>query len=364
MKRQPLLPFLAITAALLFSACGLGLDPASNTSDDTVISLKLGSAVDGNPRAILPGTRHLYFRAWPDAVGANGTLYGPYIVPENTVFKTSEVPGRTYAALDVICSSSELDQATLLSDVDLTSLAESSAGTVSAYRIENAVIIPNRVNEISVTLVPLVEKAGVAVLDSLTYSAEIRRSFDGPTAISRFFKLEGLPSNVAFAGLSLKAASSGGSIELSLFRADGSRVDGFSYDAASESYAFSNPPPESYYLLAQGEASSFAISVRALPEAASATVTVGFGDPSPKLTGSATVLTSKDTLTVTAPTGYADYAWSLNGDSLADASGRNVCTIKLAEAGKAIVGANVVSLRVKTAKGEYLSSTFAFTITE
>ena len=363
MTPKRLLPLLAIVIALFFSACGLGLTPASHTSDDTVISLKLGS-LDGNTRAVLPGTCYLYFRAWPDAVGANGAVYGPYVVSENTLFKTSDVLGRTYAALDVICSASALDQATLLNASDLATLAESSPGTASAYRIENAEIIPNRVNQLSVTLVPLVEKAGVAVLDSLTYSVDIKRSFDGPTAFSRFFRLEGLPSNVVFASLSIKAASSGGSVTLAFFRADGSQVEDFSYDASSESYALLNPSSESYYLLARGEASSYALSVKALPVSAGATVKVGFGDPSPKLTGSATVLTSAETLVVTAPTGFAEYVWSLNGVRLTASDGLSVCTLNLATAGSVIVGANAVSLRVKNANGEYLSSTFAFTITE
>ena len=363
MTRKRLLPLLAIATALFLSACGLGLTPASHASDDTVISLKLGS-VGGNSRAVLPGTCYLYFRAWPDAVGANGAVYGPYVVSENTLFKTSDVLGRTYAALDVICSASALDQATLLNASDLATLAESSPGTASAYRIENAEIIPNRVNQLSVTLVPLVEKAGVAVLDSLTYSVDIKRSFDGPTAFSRFFRLEGLPSNVVFASLSIKAASSGGSVTLAFFRADGSQVEDFSYDASSESYALLNPSSESYYLLARGEASSYALSVKALPVSAGATVKVGFGDPSPKLTGSATVLTSAETLVVTAPTGFAEYVWSLNGVRLTASDGLSVCTLNLATAGSVIVGANAVSLRVKNANGEYLSSTFAFTITE
>lgn len=363
MIRKRLLPFLTIAIALFLSACGLGLAPASRASDSTVISLKFGSP-DGGSRAILPGTRFLYFRAWPDAVGVNGAVYGPYTVSENAQFKTSDVPGRTYAALDVICSASTLDRATLLSVSDLAALADSSAGTASAYRIVNAEIIPNQINELSVTLVPLVEQSGIAVVDSLTYSASIARSFGAPTAFTRFFRVEGLPSNVAFVSLSCKVSASDGSVSLSLFRDDGSRVTDFSYDASSGSYSLSKPASAPYYLLAQGEATSYAILVKALTETAGATVTVGFGDTSPKLTGSATVLASTDTLVVTAPTGFAEYVWSLNGDRLTASDGLSVCTINLAKAKSAIIGSNAVSLRVKNANGEYLSSTFAFTITE
>ncbi|HNY18322.1 MAG TPA: hypothetical protein PK542_11500 [Treponemataceae bacterium] len=363
MIQKGLLPFLTIAIALFLSACGLGLAPASRASDNTVISLKFGSS-DGGSRAVLPGTCFLYFRAWPDAVGVNGALYGPYAVSSAASFKTSDVPGRTYAALDVICSSSALDQATLLSESDLSALADSSAGIASAYRIVNAEIIPNQINTLNVTLVPLVERSGIAVIDSLTYSASIARSFGAPTPFARFFRVEGLPSNVAFGSLSCKVSASEGSVSLALYRDDGSLEPDFSYDAESGSYSLSKPSSAAYYLLAQGEASSYAISVKALPESAGATVTVGFGDPSPKLTGSATVLTSAETLVVTAPTGYGEYIWSLNGHRLDFADNNSVCSLNLATSSYSIVGANTIALRVMKAEGEYLSSTFAFTITE
>jgi hypothetical protein len=363
MISKRLLPLPMALIALFLSACGMGLAPASRASDNTVISLKLGSS-DGGSRAILPGTKFLYFRAWPDAVGVNGAVYGPYAVSENAQFKTSDVPGRTYAALDVICSATAFDQATLLSESDFAALAESARGTATAYRIVNAEIIPNRVNELSVTLVPLVEHAGVAVFDPLTYTARITQSFGAPTDFARFYRFEGLPSNVAFDRLSCNVSGLGDRVSWALIRDDGSRVTDLTHDAATLSYFISKPASTPYYFLVQGNATWYSVLLKALPETVGATVTVDLGDPSPKLTGSATVLTSAETLVVTAPSGYLEYSWSLNGVKLAASDGLSVCTINLAEATSAILGSNAVSLRVKNANGEYLSSTFAFTITE
>lgn len=362
MTRNSLL-MIVVAGALALSACGLGLEPASKTLDDTVISLTLGSAGDES-RAILPGSCFLYFRAWPNAIGVNGSLYGPYSVSANSRFETADVPGRTYAALDVIYSPTALDKTALLSDADLGSLAESCKGSASACRIANAEIIPNRINVLSVTLVPLVETAGVAVLDPLTYRVVIARSLGATTAFARFLKLDGLPANVPLANLTIKAAASGGSVSLALYRADGSRVGNLAYDSSSNAYSLANPASAAYYLLAQGSAASYTLTVQATPQAPGATVTVGFGDLAPALSGSATNLTSSDTLSVTAPAGYVEYRWSLNGSPLAFADDTNVCTLDLRTATSALVGANVIALRVKNADGEYYSSTFAFAISE
>ena len=345
----------------LFAGCGIGLEPAQARSD-TVVAIQVGDALTPS-RAVLSTTGYLYLRTWPEAIGSGGTVYGPYAISGGQRFLTSDIPGRTYAALDVLFSADQIDLAVLNATSDFTSLAATVQGRASAARKIDEAIVPNQINELSVTLVPLVEDSAVTTLNPVLYTATLARSYSGATEIARFFKMDGMPIGVTTARLAIKATATDGAVSLALFGPSGNREKGFALDAGSGEWRLATVTAQSYYILVTGTASSFSLAVQAAPNASQANVTISFGNPAiPTVTGGpVTEVLSSDTITASTNAGYAEYVWKLNGKTVSSATGPT-CAIDLSTTADSVVGANVVSLRVRTASGEYYSASFTFTM--
>ncbi len=176
----------AVCAALLslgsFAGCGLGLAPARNDATLALRLASLESVPSGGPesssRAVMPGSGNLYIRTV--AASGEGALYGPYAFTAGEDFVTTEIPAGTYdvyvlhSGKDLSSSSERFDIlggsftfTELMSlpdegfvefvseDVDKAALDEFLDGMVAFGEVKGVTLVPNMVNRLAVTLVPI-----------------------------------------------------------------------------------------------------------------------------------------------------------------------------------------------------------------
>lgn len=213
MKSIPSLIFRFVTGAMIalfFGSCFGGLDPASNTGDETSVTITLapfpgfsGPEPDGGNRAIVQGAAKLYVQT--GIAAGSATLYGPYDAAAGSKTVVRDIPSGSYPWIALVYSSEPLaisGPITLESNVDPQGafpsalaevLASSDSATVSVALLPDVTIVRGMDNRIGATLVPLTSAVvNATVGGEMPYT----RSTEAGTVSKKFIVVTGVAAGI------------------------------------------------------------------------------------------------------------------------------------------------------------------------
>lgn len=204
---------------LLTLSCSMDLEPAK--SGTTTVALSIGTlippanamaALDPIPgRAVAPDFGYLYIRTVGGPTGANGPFYGPYKLTTGKTFTTTDIPAGSYKGIAFMYATVPLDTREIsyldspvtfrdlmsVSDaefIEMTNggqvdpIGELVAGYASAEIVNNVTILANRINPITVTLVPVCSGSSIDLSNGPTYSETGNQN----AFIRKFIAIEGI----------------------------------------------------------------------------------------------------------------------------------------------------------------------------